>query len=41
MGESCLESFQDAQDRLPLTLAVAADGDLFGCAVTTHWTSCR
>jgi hypothetical protein len=29
MGESCLESFQDAQDCLPLTLADAADRDLF------------
>jgi hypothetical protein len=29
MGESCLDSFQDAQDCLPLTLADTADGDLF------------
>src|ERR1700722_10131562 len=29
MGESCLEPFQDAQDCLLLTLADAADGDLF------------
>jgi hypothetical protein len=29
MGESCLESFQDAQDCLLLTLADAADRDLF------------